>query len=251
MMPRCCVGSAMVSTSKRAAHGDWEPAYVLHRRAYRETSLLLECLTPQWGRVGVVARGARGARSPWRGRLEPFQALHLRVTGRGELRTLVAAESVERPRSPPARALAAAFYLSELTLRLLPRDDPAPQVFVAYGVAMQALCDGSAAGLLLRIYEKRLLQALGLGLSLDATSAGQPVVDDGWYAWLPEQGLVEVADAATQACPGWAVRALDEESTTWPSDPSRPLLRITQAAIEPLLGGKPLASRALQRRQPS
>jgi len=224
---------------------------VLHRRAYRETSLLLECLTPGWGRVGVVARGARGLRSPWRGRLEPFQAVHLQVAGRGELRTLVAAESTERPRSPPGKLLAAAFYLSELTLRLLPREDPAPQVFIAYGAAIQGLCDGGSAGMLLRVYEKRLLDALGFGLTLDATSAGVPISDDQWYAYRSDEGLVEVAAGAESACPGWALRALDQESPEQQPDPSRVLLRITQTALGPLLGDRPLASRALQRRGPA
>ncbi|HYQ92513.1 MAG TPA: DNA repair protein RecO, partial [Candidatus Competibacteraceae bacterium] len=106
-----------------------QPAFVLHRRPYRDTSLLLEAWTLEQGRLGLVARGVRTHRSRWQGLLQPFQPLLLSGSGKGELLTLTVAEEAGRPLSPlPARWLSG-LYVNELLLRLLPRHDPHPGLF--------------------------------------------------------------------------------------------------------------------------
>lgn len=144
------------------------PGYVLHGLAWRETSLVLEVFSREEGRIGVVARGARRPRSALRGLLQPFQPLLLRYSTKGDLRTLLAAEW--RAGLPALRgdALLAGFYLNELLIRLVPRQDPHPSLYDAYEHALQALSagpGGSRAALteaVLRQFECRLLREMGV-----------------------------------------------------------------------------------------
>ncbi|WP_301289423.1 DNA repair protein RecO [Natronocella acetinitrilica] len=228
-----------------------EPAYVLHRRAYRETSLLIELLSPSRGRVGVVARGARGPKSRWRGTLEPFQSLFVSLGGRGELATLRRAEPAGRRLTLPAERLASAFYVNELIMRLLRRNDPAAEVFAAYAEVVGGLVDSTRdEAQLLRCFELQLLRLLGYGLSLEQTALGQPVDPAAWYRYRPEVGLEAATGNAADVCRGDAVLALIAGD---PVDPGlyRQARRITAAALAPLLGHRPLESRRLQRSRPS
>lgn len=146
--------------------------YVLHSLAWRETSLIVEVFCREEGRMGVVARGARRPRSVWRGLLQPFQPLLLRYSAKGDLRTLMAAEWRGGLPLLKGEALMAGFYLNELLLRLMPRQDPHPDLFAAYEQAMAALshADGLDAcprdlGLIepvLRQFECRLLREMGV-----------------------------------------------------------------------------------------
>lgn len=226
---------------------DTRAAWVVHRRPYRDTSLLLELLTEEHGRIGAVARGARGQRSRWRGVLEPFQPVLVSWRGRGELLTLTGAEAGGRPLRFPGTRLAAAFYLSELVLRLLRRDDPAPDVFHAYGTALQTLAaPGEAEDVPLRLFEKRLLQALGYGLLLDVTAdTGEPVQSHRSYRYDLEYGPVETgADASGLVISGEALLALHREQ--FASTASRAeVQRLTGAALGLYIGDRPLRSRSL------
>lgn len=230
-----------------------QPVYVLHRRVYRESSLLLECLSPTNGRIGLVALGARRRNSPWRGLLEPFQPLLIRWSGRGELGTLRSAEPAGAPLNLPGKALAAGFYLSELVMRMLPRDDPAPDLFVAYGVALRALADGRRAGWVLRLFEKQALAALGYGFDPACTRDGTPLQPDGWYRYGEDVGLTPCSAEGPGAAPGWALLALAEETPGERAgdDPARRLLPVMRAALRPLIGDRPLTSRSLLRRAAS
>ena len=110
-----------------------QPAYVLHARPYRETSLLLECLTFEHGRLGVVARGVRRERAKiQRSQLEPFQPLALDLLLRGELATLQGAENTGTPRRLLGDAGLAGLYVNELVVRLTERQDPHPELYHAY-----------------------------------------------------------------------------------------------------------------------
>ena len=246
-MPHCA-GSAMARNE--AGDAALQPVYVLHRRVYRESSLLLECLSPASGRIGLVALGARRRNSPWRGLLEPFQPLLIRWSGGGELRSLRAAEPAGTPLDLPGRALAAGFYLSELVLRMLPRDDPAPGVFVAYGAALRSLADGRRAGWVLRLFEKQALGALGYGFDPASTRDGTPLQPDGWYRYGEEAGLMPCSASEAAAAPGWALLALARETPDGPAgeDPARVLLPVMRAALRPVIGDRPLTSRSLLRR---
>ena len=116
-----------------------EPAFVLHRIPYRDSSQIVELFTRGHGRVSVVARGARRPRSPWRGLLQPFNELLVSWTGRSELRSLVAAEPAGQRMPLAGERLFSGFYMNELILRLLQRHDPHDPLYHAYRQALAAL----------------------------------------------------------------------------------------------------------------
>jgi len=143
---------------KRADH---EPGFVLHTYAYKETSLIVEAFTRRFGRVALLARGARRPRSAMRGVLLAFHPLRLGWSGSGELATLMAAEWGGALQPLAGRGLMCGFYLNELLLRLLPREDAHEELFDAYAEALSRLSAGEVLSAVLRSFEKRLLAELG------------------------------------------------------------------------------------------
>jgi DNA repair protein RecO (recombination protein O) len=169
-----------------------QPAYVLHARAWRETSLLLEVFTRDFGRVGLVARGVRGARARLsRSSLEPMQALRMDWAGRGELPTLAAVEAEGVPRAFRGEALLSAMYVNELLVRLIARNDPHPALFERYGRLLDELRDASSLAWSLRCFERDLLGAIGYALQLDvAADTGRPIEYEVDYDYLADAGAV-------------------------------------------------------------
>lgn len=174
-----------------------QPGYILHQRAYRDTSLLLEVFTAEQGRFGLVARGARGPKSRNRGLLQLFQPLLLSWTGRSELGTLTGVEANGCPPRLTGAVLYSGFYLNELVMRLLQRLDPHPELFKAYADTLQGLQHAMERPL--RLFERRLLEALGYGLLLDhAADTGEPIEANRLYRYELETGPVAVDTAAPQ-----------------------------------------------------
>lgn len=171
-------------------HVDAEPALILHARAYRETSLLLECLTPTHGRVGLIARGVRRERSRLpRGLLQPLQPLLLSWTGRGELVTMTRAEASAGPYSFVGERIYSAMYLNELVLRLCARGDPHRELFEHYLLCLQRLSDAQPEAWTLRRFERDLMIDLGYGLVLDREiDSGQPLQASADYAYVIDGG---------------------------------------------------------------
>lgn len=167
-----------------------QPAYVLHSRPYRETSLLLECLTRDHGRLGIIARGVRRERARvQRAQLEPFQRLSLDLLQRGELATLVAAESVDVPLRLVGDAGLAGLYLNELAVRLTGRQDPLPDLFDAYARTLPRLASGEPLAWSLRRFERDLLEAVGYALQLEfEAESGEPLEPGQLYRYVVEQG---------------------------------------------------------------
>lgn len=190
-----------------------QPAYVLHSRPYRETSLLLECLTRDYGRVGVVARGVRRERARvQRAQLEPFQRLSLDLLLRGELATLQAAEPAEAPLRLVGDAGLAGLYLNELTVRLSGRQDPLPDVFDAYARTLPRLAAGEPLAWTLRRFERDLLEAVGYGLQLAyEAESGDPVEPAQHYRYLVEQGPLPCRPGTAHALRGSDLLALGED----------------------------------------
>ncbi|MDX1593074.1 MAG: DNA repair protein RecO [Gammaproteobacteria bacterium] len=226
------------------------PAYVLHRRPYRESSLLVELLTRDEGRVGVVARGARQKRG--RDALEPFVELLARWRVRGDLGQLHHAEAVASSPRPQGRALYSGFYLNELLMRMLRRHDPHPELFACYAETLSALAGPAhdlALEVELRLFEARLLEACGYGLELrvDAVS-GAPLDPDGLYRYEPELGPVASDGAARGGLlvHGRALHAL-AAGRLESRDDLRELKSLLRGLLAPHLGPRPLASRALFR----
>lgn len=230
---------------------DLAPAYILHRRPYRDTSLTLEALTRDHGRISLVARGARrsrrgGTTSAW---LQPFAPLFLSWRqGRGEMGTLTGVEAAGPAQPLAGEPLYGGFYTNELLMRLVYRHDPHPQLFEAYGTLLAQLGPDSVAAPL-RVFEKRLLEALGYGIVLAADAeSGEPVQAGRHYRYVPELGPVAVPpDAADrQAFSGRLLLALAREQLT-EVEAAGEARRLLANLLSPLLGDRPLHSRALLR----
>jgi len=188
-MTAFCVYAFRLSITMRIEH---QPAFVLHARAYRETSLLIECLTRDYGRVGLVARGVRRerARIP-RALLQPLIPIQLDWSGRGELATLTHVEAAAPGVELAGEALLCALYLNELVLRITPRQDPHPDLFADYAETLIRLARGEAQAWTLRRFERDLLAHLGYALVLDAEGdSGAPLDPQGEYAYRHEHGPV-------------------------------------------------------------
>lgn len=216
-------------------------AFVLHRRPYRESSLLVEVLAEGHGRIGLVARGAaRGAR---RGcSLEPFVGLGLGWRGRGELMTLSQCES-GRPYRLGRDRLAFGLYLNELVLRLVPRHTELPELYGLYAAALERLGDEQPWMSVLR-FELGLLEALGHPIVSEGGAGGEDIVAQRRYRYAPGEGI-GVSAGAGVAVTGRALLAL--ESGRFEEAAQGELLAFTGALISHLLGGRQLASRALLR----
>jgi DNA repair protein RecO (recombination protein O) len=238
-----------------------QPAYVLHQRAYRDTSSLLELLTPEHGRIGLVARGSRGAKPRWRGLLQPFQPLLVSWTLRGELGTLTEAEAKGAALTLAPAFLASGFYLNEVLLRLLHRHEPQLALFGWYDMALRGLADLSpqeeaspqALEILLRRFEIQLLTELGYGLVFDHdVESGAPIAADGDYRYQLERGPVRV-DAAQREeeaeflgplVSGATLLALQQHDLS-AAQTRQQAKRLLRGVLAHYLGPKPLHSRQL------
>ena len=229
-------------------NADLREAFVLHLRPWRETSLIVELLTEELGRIAVIARGQRRAR---RGSapVQPFTLLQVAWRGRGELPTATSME-IERSHRLLGDALYAGLYVNELIMRLLQREDPHPEVFAAYADTLRWLQAGLPLEPVLRRFELRLLDALGYGFALDSDCTGRPLTPEDLYRVEPEAGLVPLgvreADGRGEGLEfsgallgRVAAGDLDELEV------SRAAKRITRLLLAPHLGPKPLRSRAL------
>ncbi|MDH5708451.1 MAG: DNA repair protein RecO [Hylemonella sp.] len=182
-----------------------EPAYVLHRYDWSETSLILEVFTRHHGRVALVAKGAKRPSSSFRPILLPLQPLHLGFGGDAEIRTLKSAEWQGGQVMPTGEVLLSGYYLNELLMRLLARDDPHPALFDVYHSVVRVM-SGKHEDVLqaaLRSFELLLLREVGLLPQLDRqTLTLAPLRADGRYSLVPEGGLRESAEGERAAMTG-------------------------------------------------
>ena len=187
-----------MSTGKGRVEG--QAAFVLHTHPFRETSLIVEAFSRDHGRIALVARGARRPRSAMRGLLMAFQPIELGWFGQGEMRTLAKVEWVGGQPLLQAQALLLGYYMNELLLKLLPREDAHPALFQAYAEAVHALAVGEPSQASLRLFEKTLLKELGYGLTLDREAdGGKPVNPQKRYAYVVERGPVLVGGDGREA----------------------------------------------------
>ena len=232
-------------------------AFVLHQRNFSETSLLLEVYSRRYGRVGLIAKGARRPRNKDRGVLKPFQPLLVGWSGRGELMVLTDAEADGTNIELVGTGLYCGFYLNELMVRLLHRHDPHEVLYDRYRLALEGLSDQPMHEAILRIFEKHLLRELGYGLQLEQErNDRRPIDPDAVYDYVLEQGPVRVRnpELATRMqgvrLRGSSLLALAadrlEEATAL-----RDAKALMRAALAPHLGDKPLQSRRLFRGQGS
>jgi len=178
-------------TDAGRARQDAQPAFVLHSYPFRETSLVLEVFARNFGRVALVARGARRPRSALRGVLLAFQPLLLSWAGKSELRTLHRAEWQGGLPQLKGSGLLCGFYLNELMVKLLARDDPHETLYETYQQTLLTLGNGGHHAATLRRFEKQLLKELGYALALDHdVASGEAIRADHTYQYLIERGPV-------------------------------------------------------------
>jgi DNA repair protein RecO (recombination protein O) len=227
---------------------DAEPAYVLHARPWRETSLLLELLTEHHGRLGLVARGVQGPKKHvLRAALQPLQ--HIRFDGvqRGELAQLRSAEAIDAAPRLSNDAALASFYVSELMLRLSARNDPAPALYDLYARLRGELGGQASLSWTLRRFERDLLEALGFGFDLSRDGDGAPVDPAARYRLDPEHGprrvLSERIDAGgrSRTATGRALLALAGDQLP-EADDLQGLRRALREVLAHHLGGRSLKS---------
>jgi DNA repair protein RecO (recombination protein O) len=223
-----------------------QQAFVLHRRDYSDTSLLLEVFTAEHGRLPLVAKGAKRPRAPGAALLQPFTPVLLAWTGRGEVRTLVRVEPAGRPLALCGDALFCGFYVNELLTRLVGRQDPHEVLFVFYQLVLEELASGNDIDTPLRRFELRLLAELGYQSVLDREAdGGAPVRPDRHYVYSSELGLLPADSSGAQgAISGETLRRLTggEPLTGIHVREARAL---TRRLLAPHLGERPLQSRAL------
>ncbi len=180
-------------SERSRAHHDAQPAFVLHSYPYRETSLVVEAFTRNVGRVALVARGARRPRSALRGVLLAFQPLLLSWAGKSELHTLHKAEWQGGLPQLKGVALLCGFYLNELMVKLLAREDPHEELFEIYARTLHALAGGGDHSAILRRFERRFLRELGYALTLDRDGVtGEAINAQRSYRYLLDKGPVSV-----------------------------------------------------------
>jgi len=222
------------------------PAFVLHQRPYRETSLLLDVFSEQYGRVSLVAKGVRSKKRSQLGLLQLYQPLLLSWMGRGELQTLTTVEA-DKPRYIlQANSAFCGLYINELMVKLLPLNLPEIEIFKAYKNVLFNLQDTENMEVELRLFEKRLLVNLGYGLVLDHDVETDQLIDENYrYIYRPDAGLYRLHESSSE--PSISGRSLQHLINERDFD-TQSLLEIKQlmrSVIHFYLGGKPLQSRAL------
>ena len=223
-----------------------EPAYVLHARRWRETSLLVEVLSANHGRLGLVARGVTGPkRHALRAALQPLQHIRLEAVQRGELAWLNSAEQIDAAPRLEGDASLAGFYLGELVLRLVPRQDPQPRLYAIHGEARERLRAGEPLAWTLRRFERDLLEALGVGFDFSVDGDGAPLDPAARYRIEHDHGPRRVrelrpgeraADATGRGLLALAADTLPER------DDMAGLRRALREALIHQLGGRGLKS---------
>jgi DNA repair protein RecO (recombination protein O) len=172
-----------------------EPAWLLHQRPFRDTSRILDVVTREHGRIALIARGSRAAKSRLRGILRPFLPLNMSWFIRTDLGTLTDAEMGGQPIVLTGDALMSGYYISELLLKLMHRHDPHPEIFDLYAATVTRLSTHTDVAPVLRAFEMELLRLLGYALNLEYENESHAVLQpEKNYEYRPEQGPVEAMD---------------------------------------------------------
>ncbi len=221
------------------------PAFVLHQRPYRETSLLLDVFTEQAGRISLVARGVRQQKRRQNNPFQLFQPLWLSWFGRGDLLTLGQVESTDPAFLLRGSASLCGLYINELLMRLLNIQHPEPAVFVLYQQTLARLAAADQIEVSLRLFEWQLLDALGYGLDLQTDAFGDVIQAAIYYRFQPEQGLIP--DSGPPANGSIAGRSLQQlqQAQQFDTQALAEIKQLMRTVLNYYLDGKPLKSRAL------
>lgn len=180
-----------------------QPAFVLHSYPYKETSLIIEVFTRQYGRLALVAKGAKRPHSSLRGALQTFQPLTISWSGKSDLQTLTTAEWVGGMPPLEKNALLCGFYMNEMIIKLLQRDDPQPLLFDEYVATINQLAHVEPVPILLRKFEMNLLKMAGVLNDLSFCMQQRcTVLPEALYVVEPESGTrpAQDGDAGLKVC---------------------------------------------------
>ncbi|MGU7772462.1 DNA repair protein RecO [Burkholderia sp. MR1-5-21] len=224
-----------------------QPAFVLHSYPYRETSLIVDVLTRDHGRLALVAKGAKRPHSALRGVLQTFQPLLLSWSGKSEVRTLTGAEWVGGMLPLAGDALLCGFYVNELLVKFCAREDPQPPLFNHYVVTLTRLAHGEPAVQVLRSFERVLLRETGYAMALNRTVARRAVEAERLYVFDPERGVRNADDDVPSHWPVVTGQTLldmeqDDYHRVQTVAQSKTLMRFL---LNTYLGGTPLATRQI------
>lgn len=224
---------------------DGQPAFVLHSYPFRETSLIVDVFSRDFGRLALMARGARRPRSALRGLLLAFQPLELSWAGKGEVPTLMKAEWQGGQPLLSGKALFFGYYLNELLLHLLPREDTHASLFAAYAAVLRRFADNLQEADLRR-FERALLQELGYGLTLTHDAQGVVIDPDAHYAYEIERGPVRLARPGNSALSvrGKTLLDLADDALSDPATQAE-AKQMMRALINHHTGGKRLETRKI------
>lgn len=220
------------------------PAYLLHHRPFRDSSLLLDIFSQDHGKLALVARGARSQKSRLKPLLRPFMPLRLSWLLRSDLGTLTGAELDGQPLTLTGDALMSGYYLNELILHLLHRHDPQPEIFAAYGQTIVRLAASEDPAPVLRVFEVELLKLLGYALIFGHEAVSHDEIDPAAnYEYREEQGPVKVSrESGAMVFTGETLIGIREQRFD-DSDVLRAAGRLLRNVIAHHLGGKELKSR--------
>lgn len=223
-----------------------QPGFVLHSYPYKETSLIVDVFTRDYGRVALVAKGAKRPHSKLRAVLQTFQPLSTAWSGKSELRTMIDAEWVGGMLPLERTSLLSGFYLNELLVKLLARDDPHPALFDRYVAALNELGHNEPAQIVLRKFEMALLKATGVAAQLSVDTSTRERVEPGLlYVVDPERGPRQAReDDVWPAVAGKTLLDIENEdySDSTTQQQSKLLMRFLLAHH---LGGAPLNTRQI------
>lgn len=221
-------------------------AYVLHTRAFRETSLLLDVLCSEYGRISLVARGAKRGKSKLSAILQPFIPLQISWCGSGELVTLTKAETLGLAHVLPSRRAICGLYINELLFKLVNKWDPCVSLFNSYRQTLENLTQQNLSEqAILRSFEKELLRSLGYGLQLTVEiDSGNQVQADQYYKFDPVLGPRLVGVAHIAAIKGASLLALERNDFESPSV-LLDIKRLMRLVFSYHLGNKTLLTREL------
>ena len=217
------------------------PAFLIHRRMYQGSSLLLDFFTKDFGRLRLIARGARNSKTT----LQMFQCLSISFKGRGDLKSLSQWEIADQPRRLQGDDLILAMYANELILRLVPESDPNGNIFKSYWVLLENLLnlDSNEKEYALRKFENQMLEDLGYGLDFEHDINGETISLDLYYEFIEHQGFASNKNGAFLG--KTLLKLAKDERINLDSNELRILKKMNRKRLKSLLGDKPLKSKEL------
>lgn len=221
------------------------PVYVLHTRPFGNTSLIVDLFSEEYGRISVIARSARGIKSRYQGKLQLFVPMLASWSGRYELKTLGNVELDGMPHQLNQKPLFCGFYLNELLMQLLHKEDPHPRLYAIYRYSLSQFEKNQTVSSTLRLFEKKLLDELGYGLPLThEAETRKPIRADAWYRYEHHHGFFPCAQSECEQFLGAdllsiAAECFDSDSV------EQAAKRLMRCVLANLLGNKQLRSREL------